>query len=192
MVERDKSYMKDIEPWSIRYLDKQWADRGLPAQVFRKYFWAAENLCESPIECRMLAGLMMCPFGYYEDLNVIISHDDAVAGQFKYGGDNAIIIPQAKIRSGNGNYRVDFLVVLNARHVQVSPAPSFIVECDGHDFHERTKEQAARDKKRDRAIQELGVPIFRFTGSEIHRDLDACINQLDGYAARVLSKLWGG
>ena len=46
----------------------------------------------------------------------------------------------------------------------------YAIECDGHDFHEKTKEQAARDKKRDNIIQSKGWKIFRFTGSEIWRD----------------------
>ena len=45
-----------------------------------------------------------------------------------------------------------------------------IVECDGHDFHERTKEQAAKDKARDRQAQLAGYTVFRYTGSELWRD----------------------
>ena len=49
------------------------------------------------------------------------------------------------------------------------------VECDGHEFHEKTKQQAARDKARDRD---------RFTGSEIWKDPGACADE-------VLVHLWG-
>jgi very-short-patch-repair endonuclease len=35
-----------------------------------------------------------------------------------------------------------------------------IIECDGHDFHERTKEQAARDRGRDRAAQAAGYMML--------------------------------
>ena len=49
-----------------------------------------------------------------------------------------------------------------------------MVECDGHAFHERTKDQAARDRSRDRAVQEGGATIFRFTGSEIWNDPVRC------------------
>ena len=35
-----------------------------------------------------------------------------------------------------------------------------VVECDGHDFHERTKEQAANDRERDRGLQGLGFSVF--------------------------------
>lgn len=47
---------------------------------------------------------------------------------------------------------------------------SMAIECDGHDFHEKTKHQAARDKKRDREIIATGLSVTRFAGSEIWAD----------------------
>lgn len=61
-------------------------------------------------------------------------------------------------------YRVDFL--LEYDFLTVEPL-LIVVECDGHDFHEKTKEQVSRDKKRDREIQKLGYHILRYSGSEI-------------------------
>jgi very-short-patch-repair endonuclease len=52
-----------------------------------------------------------------------------------------------------------------------------IVECDGHDFHERTKEQAMRDRARDRAAQAAGYQMMRFTGAEIFRDPLKCVRE---------------
>lgn len=74
------------------------------------------------------------------------------------------------------NYRVDFLL---ARFCWKTRSHKFLViECDGHDFHERTKEQAKKDRERDRRLQELGFTVFRFTGSEIWADPMACANQI--------------
>lgn len=87
-------------------------------------------------------------------------------------GSNNFIVPQAVFN--NGRYRVDFFV-------QAGPSkkPTKIaIECDGHDFHERTKEQAARDRQRDRWFQTKGIVILRFTGSEIWRDPMACAEQV--------------
>jgi very-short-patch-repair endonuclease len=53
-----------------------------------------------------------------------------------------------------------------------------VIECDGHDFHERTKEQARYDRRRDREVQGFGLPILRFTGSEIYADAVACGHQV--------------
>lgn len=57
-------------------------------------------------------------------------------------------------------YRADFLLVSNT-------GQALLVECDGHDFHERTKEQAARDRKKDRDLQAAGFVVLRYTGSEL-------------------------
>lgn len=75
--------------------------------------------------------------------------------------------PQVKI----DNYRVDFLIL---HRKGISDVGGVVVECDGHEFHEKTKEQAARDKARDRHLQENGFKVFRFTGSEIWKDPLEC------------------
>lgn len=67
------------------------------------------------------------------------------------------------------DWRADFVISIPS----VSDK-KVIVECDGHDFHERTKEQAARDRSRDRAAQEAGHMMLRYTGSEIYRDPMMC------------------
>lgn len=86
-----------------------------------------------------------------------------------------------------GEHRVDFLLEYTERTegigegVQLdSDRPALasfsegsahlIVECDGHDYHERTREQAENDKTRDRTLQSAGYPVFRFTGSRLYRE----------------------
>ncbi len=73
-------------------------------------------------------------------------------------------------------YCVDFMLgILNPE----TNLPLLIaVECDGHDFHEKTKEQAAHDKKRDRFLVSQGIIVMRFTGSEIWADPLQCANEV--------------
>ena len=78
------------------------------------------------------------------------------------------IEPQKQIEK----YRVDFLVTFGG--------VPYVIECDGHDFHERTKEQAQQDKKRDRELQRMGFKVYRFTGSEIWRSRGECITKAIG------------
>lgn len=85
------------------------------------------------------------------------------------------VLPQEPIKTPHGNYRVDFLVTITMPDESVL---RLVVECDGHDYHERTKEQAARDKSRDRALTEIGIRVLRFTGSEIWRDPWECAEQV--------------
>lgn len=75
-----------------------------------------------------------------------------------YGAFNYTIYPQAEILS----YRVDFLVVYGDKQI--------VIECDGHEFHEKTKAQASKDKKRDRELQKAGYIVFRYSGSDLNKD----------------------
>lgn len=65
-------------------------------------------------------------------------------------------------------YRLDFMLSVDS-HVLGVPVPParLAIECDGHQYHERTKEQAQRDKRRDRDLQSAGFGVARFTGAEI-------------------------
>jgi very-short-patch-repair endonuclease len=76
-------------------------------------------------------------------------------------------------------YRVDFLIC--ARLGGYADLHKVVVECDGHDFHEKTKQQAAHDKKRDPALTAAGFRVFRFTGSEIYRDPVGCASEIANY-----------
>ncbi len=55
---------------------------------------------------------------------------------------------------------------------------SVLVECDGHDFHERTKDQAKHDRMKDRFLQANGYNILRFTGSELWSDPYKCAKEI--------------
>lgn len=125
-------------------------------------------LCESPIEQRLLAAMMNCSY-------LLDGHSWASIGSveqiYNYNGRETLIVPQLQI----GSYRVDFGVVW---YREKGGLITVAVECDGHAFHERTKEQAARDKSRDRALLTMGWPVMRFTGSEIFADADNCANSI--------------
>jgi very-short-patch-repair endonuclease len=63
-------------------------------------------------------------------------------------------------------YRLDFLLF--------DGISALGVECDGFDFHDRTKQQASADRARDREMLRAGLSVVRFTGSDIHRDVNFC------------------
>lgn len=118
-----------------------------PNLAHETYLCALElaAMAESPIE-----RLMALPLSLLPSLGSVPSFKVTVAAQKQIG-----------------SRRVDFCV-------EQEGCPKIVVECDGHDFHERTKAQAASDKRRDRELALAGCTVVRFTGSEIYRDPFAC------------------
>ena len=69
-----------------------------------------------------------------------------------------------------GTYRIDLLLQTFYGHLAI--------ECDGHEWHERTKQQAAYDRARDRELLAHGLATVRFTGSEIHHSAARCAQEV--------------
>jgi very-short-patch-repair endonuclease len=81
--------------------------------------------------------------------------------------DGTAITAQRSVVTGDGvRYRLD--LAIESESIKIA------IECDGHNFHERTKEQAQHDKSRDRALVASGWRVLRFTGSEIWADPGRC------------------
>lgn len=93
------------------------------------------------------------------------------------------IVPQLKVEP----YRLDFALIGAA--LRASSLALIAVECDGHDYHERTKAQAARDRQRDRFLMAAGWSVLRFTGSEIYADPENCGAELVRYVVGRLGAL---
>ena len=116
---------------------------------FEHFGWCIDR-CESGAEQAFLSALL---FNDEFRLEPVTSGEGiAIAPAFKF------VLHQQKVL---GEYRVDFALT----HAEL---PELLaIEIDGHDFHERTKEQAARDRLRDRVLLRRGWATIRFTGSEV-------------------------
>jgi hypothetical protein len=72
-------------------------------------------------------------------------------------------------------YQSDFLLDVKAPRSPVVARGT--LECDGHDYHDKTTEQASHDRKRDREFQKTGVAVLRFTGTDIFENPEACARE---------------
>lgn len=142
----------------------------------------------SPIESLFLDSYLKCLASqpkswFYGPLHASTAFDDlpdAIAHTPLSLNTVTWIAPQSVI----GSFRVDFLLSRFATDfgpegVVIKKLPKIVIECDGHDFHERTKEQAAKDRSRDRELSLQGYRVLRFTGSELYRDADKCACQVE-------------
>jgi len=123
----------------------------------------------TPIEQIMSVALLYvlkskAHFGYCGDYIICGSAKNGIRPPQREG---FIVCPQARV----GKYRADFFV--GYRHFD-GTVISAAIECDGHEFHEKTKKQAQRDKERDRFFQSLGLLVLRYSGSEIFHDPVKC------------------
>lgn len=131
--------------------------------------------CESPLELRALFPMMkhfMAEPSYWIDDDLCLQ---GFVQEFQPKIYPVVITPQKAICVPDHTYRVDYLVRVystkNDDGLITHPLLKVVVEIDGHDWHERTKEQAARDKERDRNLQIEGYRTLRFTGSEVNREV---------------------
>lgn len=118
--------------------------------VFDAAKWL-ENLdkCESPIERRLLVHM--------------------------YASEQSVspVTTQRVVECPQGSYRLDIAVEYDDEPTW----PKLAIETDGHEWHERSKEQAARDKARDRSLAAEGWTVLRYTGSEVWKEPGRCADE---------------
>jgi very-short-patch-repair endonuclease len=130
------------------------------------------TVCESPIECLLLSELafLKSPASDALPFNLIGNSrgNTCLSSQF------LTITPQSQV----GRYRIDFDVSFDPLEASCGGEFHVYIECDGHEYHERTKEQAARDRRKDRMFAAYHAPLLRFTGAEIVNDLNGCVEEI--------------
>jgi very-short-patch-repair endonuclease len=96
-----------------------------------------------------------------EDFYVINLNNDSLEFTFE-------IQPKVDYLAG---YIPDFLITVN------NLFSGYCIEIDGHEWHEKTKEQVRADKEKDRAYLKNGFIPVRFTGSEVYHDAKKCVDE---------------
>lgn len=114
--------------------------------------------CESPIEIILAIALYIKTNGelYFESQVEITTDEKKYYADFGIFGDGFT----------NDFIKEDF---------------KLIIECDGYEFHQKTKKQVEYDNKREYDIKMLGYDILRFSGTEIYNDVDSCVNKILKY-----------
>lgn len=133
---------------------------------------------ESPIEHAMLIAFAHHDCGFRRDLELGCGKWE-FCRTIEHGGPydldtRGTVYSQAEV----GPYRTDFLVVMRHEMAGHKLDRLIAVECDGHNFHHKTKGQIERDKARDRYFASKNILVMRFAGSEIYRNPLSCVDQV--------------
>lgn len=147
--------------------------------------------CESPIEQLLFIELAEL----WDATPVGPPEDRYIRGRISFPDVDRFTVAvrqQHPIRTRERDYRADFQITVEdyrfVTHEFVRLA-TVVVEVDGHDHHERTKQQAMHDRKRDRAMLREDIPVMRFTGSEVFRDAHEVALEIDEYLIEQVTKL---
>ena len=138
--------------------------------------------CESPVEAILLAALCARWEG-----RVSVSRRGLVAQLGDDAGLRIVVDPQHVIQTQTATYRADLFAFVTRSQLKPNPMRwgVTVIEVDGHEFHERTKEQAACDRRRDRDLVGEGMRVVRFTGSEVFGAPGACAKEIDELMRRT-------
>lgn len=138
---------------TMELAESSWAD--IEARAYEE-FKKGEGLCESPIERSMLAALVTGCWSGFGTIPPRV-HNGMDKEEMLPKGD-VIIVPQMAFL----RYRLDFAVIIEVAGRQQIIA----IECDGADFHTDYR----RELLRVNYLKSWGIPVFKFTGSELHAE----------------------
>lgn len=128
--------------------------------------------CQSPIEKIFI-------FAY----DIVVANEDFLINEVFY------LTSQKRISANGHKYCADFYFDTDELpNVVYEHELKLVVECDGHDFHEKTKEQVEKTNQRNFDLQKEGYEILHFSGSQIYQNPIKCASAVFEY---IKSKVGG-
>lgn len=126
-----------------------------------------------------------CKFKWEECYNCVIKCESPLERSLLLELRKAEIQPILQRRfNKDGSYydfpeKIDFDTILTIPDFFIEANHSKIcVFADGHTYHERTENQALRDRNIDRELQKLGFKVLRYTGKEIRNDCTQVVENI--------------
>lgn len=118
---------------------------------------------------------------YIELLNFYKHNEE----KFKNININFSVEPQYEIECENRKkYIADFLIYCGTPYDNCDKEFYLLVECDGYDFHQKTKKQVDYDNKREFDLKMEEYHILRFSGSEIYNDVSSVVQKIVDYVMK--------
>ena len=144
--------------------------------------WYLEELLKQP---RRVQELMLVnnikqgifPTTFYEDIKSPIEQIFKTAFELYMdltGKEYIFLFSQVPIKINKKKYIVDFFFEKDQYVNQFNTDKKIIIECDGYEFHQKTKEQVKHDNEREFDLKMAGYEIIRFSGSQIYNNPFKC------------------
>ena len=118
-----------------------------------------------------------CNFKWKECYNCVVKSDSPLERDLllEIRKNDIETVQQLRINKDGSTYdfpdEIDFDKILTIPDFFINNEKTKLcVYADGHTYHERTEEQALRDRNIDRELQKLGYKVLRYTGKEIRND----------------------
>lgn len=90
--------------------------------------------------------------------------------------------PQVEIQTKNKKYIVDFYIESDSCiNKFIKKDFKLIIECDGYNFHQKTKKQVDYDNQREYDLKMEKYEILRFSGSKIYNEPIKCAEEILEY-----------
>lgn len=85
---------------------------------------------------------------------------------------------QSEIQCNDKTYYADFTICYDEKlNDMLKENFNLIIECDGYNFHQKTKEQVDYDNKREYDLKMQGYEILRFSGRQIYNNPMECAEE---------------
>ena len=96
--------------------------------------------------------------------------------------------PQNTIETNGHKYIADFVYTpeIQLNDYAKQGKRKLVIECDGHEFHQKNKEQVIKDNQREYDLKMAGYDVLRFSGSEIYNTPYGCAEKTLNYIKKLI------
>jgi len=171
----------------------------LPSRGQQLFFGLIENsiLDESKESLKILEELYNYSSLDYSDCKspieqiFALAYDMVIINEGFPANELLVIYPQEELLANGHKYRADFLFDTEKYKENYFEHPyKLVIECDGHRFHEKTKEQVVKNNQRDLDLKMNGYDVLHFSGSQIYKDPIKCAYEACVYIESKVGEIY--
>ena len=98
------------------------------------------------------------------------------------------LFSQAEIITNNKKYIADFLFETDEFVNKFNTNKKIVIECDGYEFHQKTKEQVQYDNEREFDLKMAGYEVLRFSGTQIFNNPIKCAEDTYNFIMKAIKE----